>query len=476
MLYKSGVKDGDSANEVASLTNFKKAIASFPTIDFKITDRQPRADQGIVPFSVVELEEIRSKSILLLPFDQCMRFATKSQKDFISADYRSVQRLEGPAGTGKSFCLRLRAIKTLLDAQKENREHHCLYIVPSEELCKQTQQIFMVNDECKFLNKNRNDSPQSIQIMTLQALCANILGTEISPSEFLDVDSMESKTTQLIYIFEILKEFKDKDFETFKPSLSDEFSNQFAEDNLWDLAELFQHEISYIIKGRARMNFQKYKSIERNWQGLPLKNEADISTSYMLFSKYQEKLEATSQFDIDDIVISATQQLEAPIWQRRRKKYGYDSILIDEIHLFNMNELSVFHSLIKNDEEFNFSYAIDSAQSIGDTGWSQESFDEALRLDDKKENNTPITTIFRSSPQIIELAFSITASGSTLFTSFKNPLQKYIGSFTFDEEQKCSKPVYWNCENDEKMIKHLFYRAEEINKKLSWRCSLPGEL
>ena len=135
------------------------------------------------------------------------------------------------------------------------------------------------------------------------------------------------------------------------------------------MAQMFQHEISVVIKGRANENLDQYRALPRLAYGLPLTNPADRGFVFLVFKRYQEKLGATAQFDTDDIALTAIGQLDTPIWRRRRTTEGFDAIFVDETHLFNMNELSVFHFLTKRDGPYSIAYSVDRSQALGDRGW-----------------------------------------------------------------------------------------------------------
>lgn len=71
-----------------------------------------------------------------------------------------------------------------------------------------------------------------------------------------------------------------------------------------------------------------------------------LKTIFSIYNKYQEKLIALNLFDSDDITLSALKETSTPIWKRRRMTAGFDIMYIDETHLFNINELSLFHNLL----------------------------------------------------------------------------------------------------------------------------------
>ena len=193
--------------------------------------------------------------------------------------------------------------------------------------------------------------------------------------------------------------------------------------------------------------------------------EYDKLFTFLIYEKYQQTLEELGYFDNDDISLSSHAQLETPIWRRRRSELGYDVVVIDETHLFSYNELSIFHLLTKDEKNSQIIYAVDKSQAVGDRGLTKEVLQDHLQIHD--DVNVKYNTIFRSSPQIIELAFSILSSGAELFLNFENPLDKILPSFNIQEERKSQKPVYKLVPSDEEMIESVFSEVDRLSEKLS---------
>lgn len=468
LLYKSGTEEGDGPSEEASTTIFKKAVESLHDAKSLLKQRPQESleTNGVTPaLSVTRLEGAASQSVGWgVSFENWIDLLTNTQKDFVQSDLVSPHRIEGPAGTGKTLCLVLKCISTLRKAKEEGRAHNSLFIAHSEATKKHISQIFQVEVDSGGISMDRSASPQSVKISTLSTYCAEILNTEISESEFLDRDAFESKQAQLLYTLEALDEALELELKTHKEFMSEEFVNFVENEEKWVVAEIMQHEISVKIKGRAEEDQEKYRRLPRLKYGLPVVKDGDKIFTFIVFKNYQKRLEKSGQFDTDDIVLSALGQLQTPIWRRRRSREGFDSIFIDETHLFNVNELSVFHKLTKNDAVFPIAYTADVSQSLGDRGWDDESFDSAMRIneDSAGKNPTVFRSIFRCSPSIVNLAFSVTSSGATLFTNFQDPIAAANSAFTYNEEKKCKEPIYLLTSSDDQAYKLAFQRAEGI--------------
>lgn len=152
------------------------------------------------------------------------------------------------------------------------------------------------------------------------------------------------------------------------------------------------------------------------------------------------------------------------------KREGFDGIFIDETHLFNINELSLFHYLTKSTARFPIAYSVDRSQALGDRGWSDELIEETLSPDAEARNqatNTEVKSVFRCSREIVDLAFSVTSSGATLFTNFDDPLKLASSLLTGEEERKCSPPLLLKYVADDQMVEDAFRRADQLAQAMN---------
>ncbi|WP_080693863.1 UvrD-helicase domain-containing protein [Ralstonia pickettii] len=476
LVYKFSDAEGDGVSEVPRLTNFRKASegreAAYKGAVEQLSKLQRVNQPGSKALAVTELEG----SVLHSPVHQAgvqswLSFLTNKQKAFVERTLDVPHRIEGPAGTGKTLCLVLKCLHALETVAKEQKEHKTLFVAHSEATKRAIENLFAMNDLFGF--SDAEGSPfgrlQTLKITTLQELCAELLHQDISESELVDRDAYESKQIQTLYAREAVEYAMEKEFPSHEPFLSDEFKQFLKESDGWVIADMLQHEISVQIKGRADQDLTKYQKLQRLKVGLPVENSGDKAFAFIMYEHYQKELIAAAQFDTDDVVLSAISQISTPIWKRRRLREGFDSIYIDETHLFNLNELSVFHRLTKNENMQPIAYSVDRSQALGDRGWTDESFDLAFDPDSAAGEIAPtqIKSVFRCSPDIVNLAFSVTSSGATLFTNFHNPLTAAVSAFTQEEERKCEKPILLQYSSDSTMYAGAFARAEAIAKEMS---------
>lgn len=444
---------GTEGKTKLSYTSLNKAYDEIRTINFAtLADSIACPVANIRGFSSIELQSNDTKLDAHIGYDTWLEnYLTDVQRKFVVSDGIGTERIEGAAGTGKTLCLILRSIYLLKKHIDINDEFHLIFFTHSLSTKERIIDIFRSNWEdyelCEEIDGNR--PLQSIKVTTLQEWSAEHLGTNsISENEYLDKDAENSKILQIYYIEEAYKKIKNDLWDnTFDTLCSDEFKKFVSYTSEESFLELLRQEIAVLIKGRASGDYEKYKNITRPKYSLPLKEDADYKFVYMIYKNYQSSLEKVGQYDSDDIILTALGQVCTPIWNRRRLHEGYDVCIIDETHLFNINELSIFHYVNKQIDVENGSttqniiFAIDKSQAIGDWGIDDVSVINALN-EGGNTSESKFNTVFRCAPDIVNLAYNILASGATVFTTFENPMQNTSFSFTAKDEEKTRIPEY----------------------------------
>jgi superfamily I DNA/RNA helicase len=456
----------------STYTIFRKAFNAIKETKVSFNDN----DKDVLDtIGVVNLDSSQNLSIdSNIGFEKWQFFLTENQKSFVERPISGPERLEGAAGTGKTLTLILRAIFLINKYKQDHLPINILFITHSISTKNQIINIFQANCPEILSFMDRSHSEISIKITTLQELSLNYLGAGIGENEYLDRDAQDSKDYQLMIIEESYDSARNEDFETYKEFCSTDFIDFFENIKKEELLEMLQHEIAVSIKGKANEDIEKYRKLIRFRHSIPAQNTGDLNFLFLIYNKYQSRLTKTGQFDSDDIILTTLGKLDTPIWRRRKELEGFDVTFIDETHLFNFNELSVFHHLNKEASKNNIIFAIDKSQAVGDKGLTDSILYDSLgieELDNGSGNSFSYKTVFRSSPSIVNLAFEVLSSGATLFTNFENPLNKVEFSFTSEEEKKSKQPKYLFRENNDALIKEAFLNAENICKELNTKKS-----
>ena len=473
LVYKSGDVSGNGKTETPNETNFKKAFDQLTDVlvNLRAVANQPKATDPSKVLAVTEIDDLeRNQSTSIFrPYADWLNLLTAKQLKFIETPISGAQRIEGAAGTGKTLCLMLKAVRELGSATERAQHFHAVFVTHSEATKRAVLEFLAVIDSSAYSERDRTLDETSLKVCTLSELCALQLAQQVSEAEFVDRDALESKETQLLYINESLIEAMNEDFPSHERFLSDPFKQFVSETDKWAFTEMLQHEISVLIKGRASDDLDVYKKCAPLKYGIPTSNNADKGFIFTIFRRYQDKLGAAAQFDTDDVVLTTIGQLDTPIWRRRRPRDGYDAIFIDETHLFNINELHVFHYFTRSDSDQPIVYTLDRSQAVGDRGWTSQEIGTAVTGLTAQLSSSQFGTVFRSAPQIVDLAFSVVASGATLFTNFENPLMLATSGFTEAEERLAAEPVYRQYPNDSAMIEAAFDRVDAIRSEIDCR-------
>lgn len=468
LAYKVSKDAGDGTGEVSHPNVLRKFIEELPS---KLSTKNGFGEGSSVvegaefPLFNVELESNAKTVDIHQSFDTWMKLITKSQEKVVCASLDHPVRIEGPAGTGKTLTLLLRVLSKLHNAETNSREFRGIFFTHSEATRKSILTALSAMGGDRFVSEQ--SQRVRLRIETLQSYCAELLHNEIAATEFIDMDAYDAKIMQLMYVETAIEEVA-AEFDTYRKIMSDEFISYWTEEARELRVLLVQHEIALVIKGRASEKLDVYKKIGRVKSALPVSTEGDKAFMWRVFEAYRKQLVTGAQFDTDDVAISAVSQLSAPIWRRRRFREGFDAILIDETHLFNMNELSVFHHLSKEDTSLPITYAVDKSQAIGDRGWGDDIDTTSLIPSGDaatSEQSVSVKGIFRCAPEIVSLAFAITSSGASLFSNFEDPMSLSYSQMGFEEEKKARSPVFRTFENDGDMIEAAFQTVEKSRKE-----------
>ena len=439
---------------IKSKINIRKYFDDLSSIDAE-------SEGGTHPLECTKTgETVSNGEFMYLDYDNRIKKLTTPQLKVVkSQNIHSPIRIEGPAGTGKTASMVLRAFCLLEKKRKANEQFKVIFLSHSESTNIENKNAFSyINGSENYLN---GALPQQIEFTTLLKYCVETI--KIPTTQVIDIDALDAKELQRMFIEESLKEVMQSKYKTYRALLSDKLKDLLDDEKTPKgiLLSMLQHEFSVQIKGRTDGTIEQYYDINSIENAMVLETKKDKEFVFEIFQKYQEKLSTAAVYDIDDITIATISNLNAPIWRRERKSQGFDYIFVDEMHLFNINEQYCFHYLTKSPEQKDIPicFALDYSQAIGDRGDIQQDYIEK-NFSNADENN--FKTVFRSSPHITDFCASISAAGALMFQNhYKNPYNTAISGFTEKEEEMCKKPTLFMYNNDDEMLESL---KEHINQ------------
>ena len=344
-------------------------------------------------------------------YAQWLEAISNDQREFIEASTDKSVRLRGPAGSGKTLTLTLKAIREVLNAREAGDDVRILVVTHSWALAAQISDsidsmglgLLHEIDVFPLLEIAKTVSPQYVQ--------------DTSGFNLIGEDSFSDKQAQLDEILEVLDDFITGDWITYKGHVSENLRSRFdsAEPDerfalAWDLLIEFGSVIgaAAIFPG-AGSDLRYFQLARASWM-LPLKTREDMRVIFELYSRYMASLDARSLVTSDQVLADFLSHLETHAWNRARRSQGYDLVFVDEFHLFSPLERQVLHYLTRDTSTYPRVFmAVDPRQSpseafIGLAAHETWSSSSAAAYDDLGDvANFELATVHRFTPQILDL-------------------------------------------------------------------------
>lgn len=337
---------------------------------------------------------------------------TQKQRQFVEYDVAHSVKLRGPAGSGKSLALELKALRELYAARNAGKAPRILFATHSWAVAEQVDAALRMMDETGDLS--------GLDVFPLLEIAKAGLPSERSARgyQLLGEDSLTGKRHQLKRIDAIVDHLALGDWLTYRKQASAQFRSRIesprgsADRNalVWDLMNEFSCVLSAhgILPG---LNAErKYLAVQRTPWMMPLSTDADKRCVLDVYSRYVEQLKADGLLTSDQLVNDYLNYLETFTWNLKRSGEGYDLIFVDEFHLFNEQERFVLHYLTRSADDYpRIFMALDPRQgqsevyagfqmariASGHSGVADESLGEIAALD--------LSTVHRFTPEILAL-------------------------------------------------------------------------
>ena len=334
---------------------------------------------------------------------------TVEQKSFIEEPLSHAVKVRGPAGSGKTLALELKAIHDVLDARETGRELSVLFLTHSWLLAEEVDTNLRALSEVGPLDE--------ITVLPLLEVSNLLLPAErISGGlQLIGEDSLAGKRAQLGRIGQCVEELMLGDWLTFRDQISDELRNRFESDDrderdalVWDCLIEFGCVLGADGIFPGVNSERRYLQLVRSPWMMPLVNDSDKRLILHLYSQYVGDLELEGLLTSDQLVNDFLSYLETYIWNVRRKTHGYDLILVDEYHLFNVQERQVIRYLARSAETYpKIIMALDPRQSpwsvVGGVA-NVGSVSSSDRVETEIDSiSVDLPTVHRFTPEILNL-------------------------------------------------------------------------
>ena len=331
---------------------------------------------------------------------------TADQRTFVLRDPSYSVRLKGPAGSGKTLALELKAIREarrLLDSGARGR---VLFATHSWAMAEQ------IADDLHGL-----DDLGVLSYITVLPLLEVV--KELRPParglEILGSDSEEGREYQQLCAEMVVSEFVDSDWITYQSTCSRDFQLAIESEASGNKDGRFiddlVNEFSVVMGGEGIQDGprdeMKYLALQRGPWAVRVDREEDLRAIYAIYRRFLNQTRRAGQITSDQFMSTALHWFADPEWGALRAEGGFETIFVDELHLFNPQERGVLNYLGCDPSSYpRLFMSIDPLQSTSGR-FGSSTVDRAIAGD---QESVELHEIHRFSPQILSLVQHINNS------------------------------------------------------------------
>jgi len=327
-------------------------------------DTMPEKEAGFV--DRVDFDAIGSAAISKsLTFEDWISQLKPSQREVLDIDARSSVRIVGPAGSGKTLMLCMRALSQVRAAEGAGKPIRALFATHSWAMAER------VDDTLTGLNAGQSVS--SITVYPLLQILNEIVGGSILRGlRLLGDDSTEGRRLQIGYLSESVAAVGATDRAILRAQgLSAACASALEENGSAraDVVENIYEEINGVLLAEGlipgdRRKEEEYLSRARADDLPPFPLRGDRAMVLLVYRDFLYRLREREFVTTDQLVSDATKVLETFAWGVKRESEGFDLILIDELQLFDAQERFALALLASSPEETAFVTAEDPSQGL----------------------------------------------------------------------------------------------------------------
>ncbi|MGW5703615.1 UvrD-helicase domain-containing protein [Amycolatopsis japonica] len=343
-------------------------------------------------------------------YEQWLDVITDDQRSFVEASTAKSIRLRGPAGSGKTLALTLKAAREVLNARDKGDELRVLTVTHSWSLATD------ISDSLDSMGMGLLHEVDVFPLLEIAKTISPQYANDESGFSLAGNDSFSGKQAQLDEILEVLGDFINSDWITYREGIADSLRARFDSPDsderyalAWDLLVEFGSVIGAAAIFPGAGAEARYFQLPRAAWMLPLQGRQEKHVIFTLYTKYMENLEARATLTSDQVLADLLSHLETHAWNRARRSQGYDLIFVDEFHLFSPLERQVLHYLSRDVSIYPRVFmAVDPRQSpseafIGIAADGTRSSSVAFEDEIGDIANFELTTVHRFTPQILNL-------------------------------------------------------------------------
>jgi hypothetical protein len=313
-------------------------------------------------------EEIDLKAIGSAPvasnktYEEWMGQLTDSQKDVLHHSIGSSIRIVGPAGSGKTLALCMRALQISRDAEVIAKGKKVLIATHSWAMSERIDGVLCV----------LNGGPQPIGITTFPLLSLLELHAGHIGQQRTDVigdDSSDGRYKSMDIIKHVLGVSERNVGSGTSQWIVDGLASPEGSRMRLDLILNLYDEISGVLTASGVApddpdSIRHYINNSREDWMPPFSTVADRGFVISIYREFIQELVDRSSITTDQFVLDSIRVLETFTWRMRKETDGYDFILVDELQLFDPQERAALELLGRSRKGVPFVTAEDPSQGV----------------------------------------------------------------------------------------------------------------
>ena len=337
---------------------------------------------------------------------------TDQQVAFLERNADVSTKVRGPAGSGKTLLLELKALHDTYAAPRLSPPR-VLFVTHSWPMAEQVDAgLRSLHDQVAAID--------NILVLPLLSIAQDLLPAERQGRgfELLGDDNLSGKALQLNAIGRILGDVVASSWLAFEDRCSPGFAERVTAPAgsteraalEWDL----MHEFACVLSASGILPgvnaARRYLPLHRMPWMMPLSTDADKLFVLQVYGSLVAELRGRGLLTSDQLINDFLNYLETFAWNLRRAEAGFDLIYVDELHLFNEQERQTLNFLSRDPDVYPVMFmALDPRQSPAEVyfpGASSEISDGGSGEADAglgAVEALELTVVHRFSPEILEL-------------------------------------------------------------------------
>lgn len=310
-----------------------------------------------------DLEAIGSGSVVEgRSYEEWLKFLSDSQTSVLNNDIDASVRILGPAGSGKTLALCMRAIQISRDREVQAQGKRLLVATHSWAMSERIDGVISTLNGGIF-----PDAITVFPLLSLLELHAGHIGQR--RINVIGDDSSEGRLKSIEILRETVSKLEITHHSGVSGWIRDALSASEDSRQRLDLTLNLYEELSGVLTASGVApddpeSIQDYLASPREDWMPPFETIADRGFVIAVYRSFMEELVDRSAITTDQFILDSIRVLETFTWRMRKETEGYDYILVDELQVFDPQERTALQLLGRSRRGVPFITAEDPAQGV----------------------------------------------------------------------------------------------------------------